>query len=66
GWVSAANRNVRFGSKADMTPFNCDVRFTPKADKHGRGRKFAESQYLAGTGKSLARHITSIELLHPV
>ena len=31
--------NVRFGSKADMTPFNCNVRFAPpKADKHGRGR----------------------------
>lgn len=58
--------NVRFGSKADMTLFNCDVHFTPKADKHGRGRKFAKSQYLAGTGKSLARRITSIELLHPV
>jgi len=27
--------NARFGSKADMTLFNCDVRFTPNSDRKG-------------------------------
>jgi hypothetical protein len=28
--------NVRFGSKADMTPFKRDVRFTPESGHFGR------------------------------
>jgi hypothetical protein len=27
------NRNVRFGSKADIAPWNLDVRFTPESQK---------------------------------
>ena len=29
--------DVRFGSKADMTPRHCDVRFTPES-RHATGR----------------------------
>jgi hypothetical protein len=49
--------HVRFGSKAEVTPVNCDVCFTPES---GRATAVEECPLSAGSGHFLPRKRSSI------